>query len=87
MRHAVRYSDAILQKRVKLGEGLVGYAALHKVPVLVDDVSKDPRYIKVVEDARSELVVPLLVKDRCVGAVRPREPRAGGVHASSTSSC
>ena len=67
MRHAIRYSDAILQKRVKLGEGLVGYAAVHKVPVLVDDVSKDPRYIKVVEDARSELVVPLLVKDRCVG--------------------
>jgi sigma-B regulation protein RsbU (phosphoserine phosphatase) len=67
MRHAIRYSDAILEKRVKLGEGLVGYAAVHKVPVLVDDVSKDPRYIKVVEDARSELVVPLLVKDRCVG--------------------
>jgi len=37
------------------------------VPVIVDDVSKDPRYIQVVEDARSELVVPLLAKDRCVG--------------------
>ena len=39
---------------------LVGYAALHKVPVLVNDVSKDPRYINAVPDAQSELVVPLL---------------------------
>jgi GAF domain-containing protein len=67
MRHAVNYDDRLPPKAVKIGEGLVGYAALHKVPILVDDVSKDPRYIKVVEDARSELVVPLLAKDRCVG--------------------
>ena len=31
--------------RVRLGEGLVGYAALHKEPVLVADVSQDPRYV------------------------------------------
>jgi sigma-B regulation protein RsbU (phosphoserine phosphatase) len=67
MRYAVNYDDRLPPKAVKIGEGLVGYAALHKVPVIVDDVSKDARYIKVVEDARSELVVPLLAKDRCVG--------------------
>jgi phosphoserine phosphatase RsbU/P len=77
MRHAVRYTDAILEKRVKMGEGLVGWAAQHKVPVLVDDVSQDPRYIKVVEDARSELVVPLLVKDRCVGLFDLESPELG----------
>lgn len=74
MRHAVRYDDQILQKRVKFGEGLVGYAALHKVPVLVPDVSKEPRYIKVVEDVRSELVIPLLVKDKCVGVFDLESP-------------
>ncbi|MCX6551927.1 MAG: GAF domain-containing protein [Acidobacteria bacterium] len=77
MRHAVRYDEEILQKRVPMGEGLVGYAAAHKVPVLVDDVSKDERYIKVVEDARSELVVPLLVKDRCVGVFDLESPELG----------
>ena len=57
-----------LQKtRLKLGEGLTGYAALHKVPVNVPDVSLDPRYVKVIEDVRSELVIPLLYKDRCIG--------------------
>jgi sigma-B regulation protein RsbU (phosphoserine phosphatase) len=35
--------------------------------VLVPDVSVDPRYIKVVDDVRSELVIPLLLKDRCIG--------------------
>lgn len=74
MRHAVRYDAQILEKRVKLGEGLVGYAALHKVPVLVPDVSKDPRYIRVVDDVRAELAIPLLVKDKCVGVFDLESP-------------
>lgn len=59
--------DPRLQQPVKLGEGLVGYAALHKEVVLVPDVTKDPRYIAAVPGVRSELVVPLLLKDRCIG--------------------
>ena len=77
MQHAVNYDERLPPKAVKIGEGLVGYAALHKVPVLVDDVSKDARYIKVVEDARSELVVPLLAKDRCVGVFDLESPELG----------
>jgi sigma-B regulation protein RsbU (phosphoserine phosphatase) len=45
--------------------------------LLVDDVSKDPRYIMVVEDAKSELVVPLLTKDRCVGVFDLESPELG----------
>src|SRR5262249_48921267 len=48
MKVAVRYGDKCTLPRVKLGVGLVGYAALHKEPVLVSDVSKDSRYVKVV---------------------------------------
>jgi len=77
MQHAVNYDDRVPPKTVKVGEGLVGHAALHKRPVLVDDVSADPRYIKVVEDVRSELVVPLLVKDRCVGVFDLESPELG----------
>ena len=77
MQHAVNYDDRFPPKSVKLGEGLVGHAALHRTPVLVDDVSKDPRYIKVVDDARSELVVPLLAKDRCVGVFDLESPELG----------
>jgi sigma-B regulation protein RsbU (phosphoserine phosphatase) len=71
---AVRYGDSAQTPRIKLGSGLVGYAALHKEAVLVPDVSQDPRYINLVSDARSELVIPLLVKDRCIGVFDLESP-------------
>jgi sigma-B regulation protein RsbU (phosphoserine phosphatase) len=71
---AVRYGDAVSLPRVKVGHGLVGHAALHKEPVVVPDVHADPRYIKVVEDVRSELVIPLLVKERCIGVFDLESP-------------
>ena len=75
MKVAVRYGDSkVTVPRVKLGNGLVGYAALHKVAVNVPDVSTDPRYIKVVDDARSELVIPLMVHDRCIGVFDLESP-------------
>jgi sigma-B regulation protein RsbU (phosphoserine phosphatase) len=64
---AVRYGEKVELPRVKLGTGLIGYAALHKQVVLVPDVALDSRYIRVVPDVRSELVIPLLVQDRCIG--------------------
>ncbi len=74
MKLAVQYGEKVTVPRVPLGEGLVGYAALHKEPVLVADVSRDPRYIKVVPDVRSELAIPLLLKDRCIGVVDLESP-------------
>ena len=74
MKVAVRYGDKVTLPRVKLGVGLVGYAALHQEAVLVPDVEADPRYIKVVDDARSELVIPLMLKDRCIGVFDLESP-------------
>jgi phosphoserine phosphatase RsbU/P len=74
MKLAVHYGEKVEVPRVALGDGLVGYAALHKEPVLVGDVSKDPRYINVVPDVRSELAIPLLLKDRCIGVVDLESP-------------
>jgi phosphoserine phosphatase RsbU/P len=74
MKLAVRYGEEAAVKRVKLGEGLVGWAAAHKEPVLVADVSTDPRYIPAVQDVRSELVIPMLVKDRCIGVFDLESP-------------
>ena len=71
---AIRYGDAVAAPHVKVGSGLVGYAALHKEAVLVPDVSLDPRYIPLVEDARSELVIPLLLKDKCIGVFDLESP-------------
>jgi sigma-B regulation protein RsbU (phosphoserine phosphatase) len=74
MKLAVRYGKGAESKRMKLGEGLVGWAALHKEPVLVADVSQDARYVNLVEDARSELVIPMMIKDRCIGVFDLESP-------------
>jgi len=74
MKVAVQFGDRVALPKVPLGEGLVGYSALHREAVFVPDVSKDPRYIKVVEDVRSELVVPMLLKERCVGVFDLESP-------------
>jgi sigma-B regulation protein RsbU (phosphoserine phosphatase) len=71
---ALQYGEKTSMLNVKIGEGLVGYSVLHKQPVIVEDVSKDPRYIPIVDDVRSELVIPLLLKDRCIGVFDLESP-------------
>jgi GAF domain-containing protein len=71
----IKYGDdPRASQPVKLGDGLVGYAALHKEVVLVPDVTTDPRYIAAIPGVRSELVVPLLLKDRCIGVFDLESP-------------
>jgi sigma-B regulation protein RsbU (phosphoserine phosphatase) len=74
VKHAVQYGEHIHVRTVPLGEGLIGYAALHGEPVLVADVSQDPRYINAVADVRSELAIPLMLKDRCIGVLDLESP-------------
>jgi sigma-B regulation protein RsbU (phosphoserine phosphatase) len=74
MKMAISYGEAMSVPTVRFGEGIVGYAALHKEPVLVPDVSQDPRYINAVKDVRSELAIPLLLKDRCLGVLDLESP-------------
>src|SRR3984893_9208356 len=55
--------------RLGLGEGLTGVAALKKQPVYAPDVRKDPRYLCSAKSTRSELAVPLMVRDEVVGVL------------------
>jgi phosphoserine phosphatase RsbU/P len=72
---AVKYGEKVDDlPKVKLGEGIVGEAASTRQPQMVPDVSKDPRYIKVVDDVRSELAVPMLLKDKCIGVIDLESP-------------
>jgi sigma-B regulation protein RsbU (phosphoserine phosphatase) len=54
---------------IALGEGLVGNAAQQNLPVRVGDVTKDPRYIPIHAETRSELVAPLVHKGRVIGVI------------------
>lgn len=55
--------------RVKVGEGVTGKAAQLKQAVLVDDVTLDPAYIAAIPNVRSELAVPLIIKNRVIGVM------------------
>jgi phosphoserine phosphatase RsbU/P len=62
-------ADFAERARVKLGEGVTGQAAQSRQAVLVDDVTKDPKYIAAVPNVRSELAVPLITKNRVIGVI------------------
>jgi diguanylate cyclase (GGDEF)-like protein len=55
--------------RVPLGVGITGTAAQQKRPIHSPDVSKDCRYISTSRTTRSELAVPLMVRDEVVGVL------------------
>jgi sigma-B regulation protein RsbU (phosphoserine phosphatase) len=69
-RFSSRYGERITRERtVSLGEGLIGSAAQLREPVLAPDVRKDPRYLSVNPETRSELSVPLIYKGQVIGVV------------------
>jgi len=77
-RFSLRFNENIqLKHDIPLGRGIVGYAAQHRTPVLVPDVSKDPRYITLNPETRSELVVPLIYKDKVIGVLDLEHTRRG----------
>jgi len=55
--------------RVAASEGIVGAAANLREPVLVPDVSVDPRYLLVNPETRSELAIPMLHKGKIIGVL------------------
>jgi phosphoserine phosphatase RsbU/P len=69
-RFSIRFREEIkLKHDIPLAKGLVGYAAANKTAVLVSDVTKDPRYIALNPETRSELCVPLVYKDELIGVL------------------
>jgi phosphoserine phosphatase RsbU/P len=75
-RFSVGHSKEIAERiRVKVGEGVTGTAAQRAEAVLVGDVANDPRYISAVPNVRSELAVPLIVKNRVIGVIDIESPQ------------
>jgi phosphoserine phosphatase RsbU/P len=76
MRFQVGYTREVAERmRIKVGEGVTGIAAQRREAILVDDVSKDPRYISAVPNVRSELAVPLIIKNRLIGVIDIESPQ------------
>ena len=53
--------------RIPLNQGICGAAASSGKTIVVDDVSKDPRYLACSFETKSEIVVPVFVKNEVAG--------------------
>ncbi len=77
-RFSQRFQERLhLKHDIPLGRGIVGHAAQIKEGVLVSDVSKDPRYISVNPETRSELAVPLIYQEKVIGVLDLEHTRRG----------
>lgn len=69
-RFSQRYDDEkASDDNVRMGEGITGAAAASSQVINVPDVTHDPRYIPSHSDIRSEVAVPLILRDRVIGVM------------------
>lgn len=66
--------EQIKQIRIKAGEGIAGHVAQTGLPLIINNVSKDPRFAAKFDDStqfktKSILCVPLKVKNRIIGVM------------------
>ncbi|HWE52873.1 MAG TPA: GAF domain-containing SpoIIE family protein phosphatase [Bryobacteraceae bacterium] len=76
-RFSIRYDERINLDNIPLGKGITGAAATSREVVRVYDTTADPRYIATHPGIRSEMVVPLIVRDRVIGVVNLESERIG----------
>jgi sigma-B regulation protein RsbU (phosphoserine phosphatase) len=69
MRFQTGHSAEIERVRVKLGRGVTGQAALQRRSMLIEDVTQLDNYINANPAVRSELAVPLIVKNKVIGVI------------------
>ncbi len=62
------------ERKIRVGEGITGSVAHHKKTEYVPDVRHDKRYLPGLDQARSELAVPLLKEERLIGVLNVEHP-------------
>jgi len=67
-------ADKLKDVRLKIGEGIAGWVALHGEPVLVEDVKRDPRFSPRIDeitqiDTRSAVCVPIKGREKILGVI------------------
>jgi sigma-B regulation protein RsbU (phosphoserine phosphatase) len=59
--------DDLVELRLKMGEGIIGFVATTGDPVISPDVKNDPRYVNARQETRSEMVAPIISNDEVIG--------------------
>jgi GAF domain-containing protein/HAMP domain-containing protein len=63
------YAEDITKMEIPIGSGITGWAAAHKRPLRVKNVTEDPRYIVISSNTRSELAIPLVYRNELLGVL------------------
>jgi signal transduction histidine kinase len=61
--------NRIFNTRLTVGQGVTGWVAETGVPLRLGNVRKDPRYVRVQKNLRSELAVPMKIRGRVIGVI------------------
>jgi sigma-B regulation protein RsbU (phosphoserine phosphatase) len=69
MRFQIGHTPEVERMKIKVGQGVTGMAVEQRRPILVPDVSREPRYINANPIVRSELAIPLIAKKRVIGVI------------------
>ncbi len=79
LRHkmSLRYDERVNIDNVPMGKGITGTAAQSREALRVNDVATDPRYIASHPDIRSEVAIPLIIRDRILGVMDLESNRIG----------
>lgn len=59
--------EELMELRLKLGEGLIGWVAQTGDAVVVPDVREDSRYVNARKETHSEVVAPIISNDEVIG--------------------
>jgi sigma-B regulation protein RsbU (phosphoserine phosphatase) len=77
MRFQIGHTPEVERLRIRIGRGVVGRAAEQRESILLEDVQKAEDYISANPDVRSELAVPLIVKNRVIGVMDLQSEQVG----------
>lgn len=69
MRFQIGHTPEVERMRIPIGHGIVGKVAETRQGTLVQDVTQVENYINANPNVRSELAVPLIVKNRVIGVI------------------
>ncbi len=60
---------------IPVGRGITGHVAKNHKAIIANDLRDNEDYIADIEEARSEICVPLMIKDQVIGVIDCEDPR------------